>query len=265
MKILKSILVLLCISQVSFAQSSPNFSFLGLDEIKNKVNADLKRFTERTGVVSNFRSLAPASPLGIWGFNVGVELTSLSPNTFEILGQSLNLPSYFPRFHAAKGLTPNLDGEISLLVPRFIMNQNTTIPEEVKSLVVYGAGLKYTLLGEDEFPISLAARVTYNRLNLSFFKSDTYGADVSLSRAITLPIIPLRLTPYAGVGYMAINGAFKKKFIGMDAIDTHSIQDYRYFGGLSAKLFIFNVTGQIDTPATLKKIESKSFKISIEI
>ena len=265
MKILKSILILMFFPYLSFAQTFPDLALAsGLDEIKIQDNSGLKRFTELTGVISNFRSLAPASPLGIWGWNVGVEVTSLPQNTFEILGQSLDLPSYFPRFHAAKGLTPNLDAEFSLLLPRFIVGQ-TSLPEEIRSLAVYGAGLKYTLLREEEFPISLAARATYNRLYLSFFKSDTYGADLSLSRSVKLPIIPLRLTPYAGIGYMAINGAFKKNLIGLDTSHIHALQDYRYFGGLSTKLFIFNLTSQIDAPATFKKIDSVSFKISLEM
>ncbi|MBI2645876.1 MAG: hypothetical protein HYW85_02420 [Deltaproteobacteria bacterium] len=241
-----------------------NSRLLSLDEIKTQANESLKSFTERTGVVSNFRSLAPASPLGIWGWNVGVEVTSLPQNTFDILRQPFDLPSYFPRFHVVKGLTPNLDFEASLLLPRFVMGQNA-LPQEIRNIAVYGAGLKYALLREEEFPISLAVRATYNRLYLSFFKSDTYGADLSLSRSVKLPIIPLQLTPYAGIGYMAINGVFNKSLIGLDVSQIHTLQDYRYFVGMSTKLFIFNFTSQIDVPATFKKIDSVSFKFSLEI
>ena len=264
MKILKSILILLFLSQIGFAQTPLNFRPLSLDDIKTQANESLKNFTERTGVVSNFRSLAPASPLGIWGFNVGVEITSLPQNTFQVFNQPLNLPSYFPRFHVAKGLTPNLDAELSLLLPRLVLSRGS-LPQEIESLAVYWGGLKYTLLREEEFPISLAARATYNRLYLSFFKSDTYGADVSISRLVKLPLIPLRLTPYTGIGYMAINGEFKKSLIGDAVSQTHTLQDYRYFGGISTKLFIFNFTSQIDVPATFKKIDSVSFKLSLEI
>ena len=188
MKILKSILVLMLVtvlwSHVSFAQiPSGSFTVASLDDIKARANVELKRFTELTGTVSNFRSLSPASPLGIWGFNVGVEITSLPQNTFQIFNQPLNLPSYFPRFHAAKGLTPNLDAELSLLLPRLVLGRGA-LPQEIESLAVYGGGLKYTLLREEEFWISLAARATYNRLYLKFFKSDTYGADVSVSRSV---------------------------------------------------------------------------------
>src|SRR3989338_9662548 len=214
MKIIKPILILLFLSHISFAQTSSNrFGLLGIDDIKTQVNTDLKRFTERSGVVSNFRSLAPASPLGIWGFNVGVEITSLPQNTFQVFNQPLNLPSYFPRFHVAKGLTPNLDAELSLLLPRLVLGRGA-LPQEIESLAVYGGGLKYTLLREEEFWISLAARATYNRLYLKFFKSDTYGADVSVSRSVKLPLIPSRFTPYTGIGYMAINGDFKKSLLG---------------------------------------------------
>ncbi len=265
MKVLKPILILMLLSHASFAQMAPQgFTVASLDDIKTRANAELKRFTELTGTVSNFRSLAPASPLGIWGFNVGVELTSLPRNTFQIFNQPLTLPSYFPRFHAAKGLTPNLDAEISLLLPRLVLSRGA-LPQEIESLAVYGGGLKYTLLREEEFPISLAARATYNRLYLRFFKSDTYGADVSVSRSIKLPFIPLRLTPYTGIGYMTINGEFKKSLIGDDVSQIHNLQDYRYFGGLSTRLFIFNLTSQIDAPATFQKIDSVSFKISLEI
>lgn len=242
---------------VIFGFSVPSFSLStsNISDIKDRGSYDLFRFTEVTGMTANMKPLSSAQSLGIWGANLGVEFTSIPQNAFQVFNTPLNLPAFFPRLNVAKGLTPALDLEASVLYPRILQSQ-INLPQEVKDLVVYGAGLKYTIL--DEEPLSLAIRATYNRLNLSFFHSDTYGADLSMSRRVSLGF--MSVTPYVGAGYVSINGTFKKEIVDLlKASSTYRIEDYRYFTGASLKLFLLNITGQADfgNPKTSNTVSVK--------
>lgn len=225
-----------------------------------------REFAEMTGLVSNFKALSPANPLGIWGFKGGLELTSIPPGTFQIFSNTVDLPPFFPRLHVVKGLTPNFDAEVSILFPKLLIgfSRALALPLEIKDLITYGGGLKYALFTEEEFPFSLAARITYNRLNVSFYRSDVFGADASISRSLTLPFLPLSFTPYIGAGYISIIGKFRKEKIPLGLNTDYKIQDYRYFAGLSTRFLIFNLTGQADF-ANPKRANTVSLKIGIDI
>jgi len=255
--------VLLSILVGYTGQAAINLS--SLEDLKNRTNSELRRFTEFTGMTSKFRSLSPASPLGILGFDAGIELTTIPTDAFQVFDEKIDVPPAFPRLSLAKGITPNLDIEVSALVPAVLGNQ-INLPEELKELLVYGGGFKYTMLREKGLvPFSLALRASYTRLNLSFFHLDTYSGDFSVSRSLSLPLLPVSITPFAGLGYVNINGEFKDENLDLiKASKTHQIQDYRYFAGASLKLFIFDVTGQADfgNPADAN---TYSLKIGLEL
>lgn len=250
------ILFLILISSLSRA-----FWIQSDNPLQNKSQV-LHNFTEITGMVSNFRALSPAKPLGIWGFQGGIELTSIPPETFQVFTNSIKLPPFYPRANIAKGLTPNLDFEASILVPKLI--SPLSLPPELQGFITYGGGLKYAIFNELESPFSLAARATYNRLNISFFRSDTFGADLSLSRFLTVPFTSIRFAPYAGAGYVSVIGKFRKEKIPSGVGWDYKAQDYRYFAGLSTRFLIFNLTGQADF-ANPKRANTISFKIGVDI
>lgn len=222
------------------------FGAYDLTELKNRTNAELRTFTEITSMASNFKGLAPASPLGIWGFNAGVELTTLPHLALQVTDEDIELPKAFPRISVAKGLTPNFDIALSGMTAK-IFPSELELPQELSNLFVYGGGLKYTVLREGIFPVSVGVRATYNRLKLPFFKSDTYGADVSLSRSLFL-FPKVSVTPFAGVGYVSIHGEFNPTELSkyLQVSSKQAISDYRYFSGVSFNLFFLNMTGQFD-------------------
>lgn len=255
---IQKLVLFFCVFISSFAHA---FSIQVDNPLKDQSHV-FHEFTEITGMVSNFRALSPAKSLGLWGFQGGLELTSLPPQAFQIFTKNIELPPFFPRLNLAKGLTPHLDIESSLLVPKLIAP--LALPPELQGMFIYGGGIKYAIFNEDEFPFSLAARATYNRLNMSFFRSDTFGADISISRALTAPLISLAFTPYMGIGYVTIIGKFRKEKIPPGVGSDYKAQDYRYFAGLSTRLFIFNLTCQADF-ANPKRANTLSLKLGVDI
>lgn len=260
----KTIFVLLALIISTKSYASPLDDYF--QQFRNRIEQEIKEFVLVSGWSSNFRGLSPASSLGVWGFDVGVELTSLPQNAFHLAGQDLSLPSFFPRVTLAKGITPNLDFQSSFLFPQ-ILQGRVDLPEEIKKLIIYGGGLKYTLFHEEESWVSVAARVSYTRLYLDFFSNEVFGADASLSRSLKIPFTPFQLTPYLGGGYIGTKGEFKTTFIPFVTTGKHTAEAYRMFGGASLKLFFLDFTGQVDQSSSRRfsPIKTYSIKTSINV
>ena len=234
------------------------------NQFKNRLEREVVHFTRVAGWTSQFRALSPSAPLGIWGFDGGLELTSIPNTAFKFSGYALDMPPFFPRIALAKGITKFLDLEASLLAPKLLVAQDQ-LPDEMKSLLIYGGALKYTFLNEAQFFFSLAGRASFTRLALDFFKSDIYGADMSISRALAVPLtIPLTVTPYAGVGYISTTGEFDDDFIPFISGKKRTAENYRMFSGLSIKAFVVDVTGQVDVTGD-SNLNTYSLKISLDI
>jgi len=238
-----------------------------IDEFRGRAENEMKSFSQMAGWTSHFRSLAPSTSHGILGFDFGIEVTSIPTGAFRFDDQALDLPAAFPRVHVAKGITKYLDLEASLLSPK-ILGSNINIPEALESLLVLGGALKYTMLDEDDYYVSMAIRGSYTKTKLDFFNADIFSADLSLSREFGVPLTPLTLTPYLGAGYISTAGEFDKSFLPFVSVYKYHSNNYRYFGGLSLKLFTLELTGQMDRSGSRNltdPVETYSAKISIDI
>ena len=216
-----------------------------INHFQSRATKELQEFTRMAGWTSQVRGLSPSNPLGVWGLDVGVELTTIPEKAFRFENYKMELPPAFPRLNIAKGITRNLDGEVSFMAPGLLKGQ-VDIPDEIESLWVVGGSAKYTFLREENYFISLAGRASLTRLGLSFFKADVFGADASLSRSISFPLLPITLTPYVGGGYVSSTGEFDQGFIPFVPGNKIIGQNIRYFGGASLRLFIVDITGQAD-------------------
>lgn len=233
------------------------------DHFKNRHENELSEFVRVAGWTSQFRGLSPSRPLGAFGLDIGMELTSIPLNAFHLKGYDLRLPPVFPRLNIAKGITRNLDIEVSMLVPKILKNQ-LNMPGEIEGLLIWGGGLKYTLLHEAEFFASLAARVSYTRLMLDFFKSDIYGADGSLSHSFKLSSFPVILTPYGGAGYVSTLGTFDQGLIPFSPRGKQKARNYRFFGGASLKVSLLDITGEIDL-SDAPSVKTYSLKLGFDV
>jgi hypothetical protein len=234
---------------------------------KGRTNLELREFIHLSALTGNIRSLSPSSPLSALGWDVGLEFTSVPQNVFQFKSGHLELPKYFPRLNFAKGLTENLDLEGSILTT--LLFGSARVPEALTRLWLYGGALKYTILNESDFWISLAGRATYARLDLPFLEEDIFGADASISRGIkvsSLPALPITLTPYLGAGYVSTIAKFDQRRIPYAPLDKQRpVQGYRYFSGLSFKFSMVDFTFLAESSRHPKKLRTYSFKMSVDI
>jgi hypothetical protein len=198
-------------------------------------------FSEQLGLALAYRALAPAEPLGLLGFDVGVEITAVKIDKNESFWTAVNpdLPSYlgFPKLHAQKGLPFGID--VGLVY--------TKLPSS--NIGMIGGEVKWAILKGTLATPALAIRGSYTTLTgVDQLDLSTYGADVSVSKGIAF------VTPYLGVGQVWIKSS-------TDAVplQDESISAMRTFVGAKLSLLLLSFAAEVD----FSKVPSYSFRAGL--
>ena len=171
------------------------------------VQPEFKLFSEDLGAALSYKAVIPAEPLGITGFDLGLEVTSTEMKNSTLWrtatgGGSALSSLIVPKLHVHKGLPLNID------VGAFYSAVPTT------NIKLYGGELRYAILEGGIAAPAVAIRGSVSKLTgvdqLSF---GTKGLDLSISKGFAM------FTPYAGVGRVwvdstpvASNGLTKETF-----------------------------------------------------
>jgi hypothetical protein len=202
-----------------------------------------KDLSKEAGAALSYKNLSPAEPLGITGFDVGVESSFVSistgKNNYWEKAFSNDAPSMLvlPKLRARKGLPFGIDiGAMYSFVPG-------------SNIKLYGAEVSYAILEGTVATPALKVRGTYTKLtgvdDLSF---QTTGIDASISKGF------LMLTPYAGVGMVRIDSkaqgrlqTFSTALSGGSPLSEEKIWQSRYFAGLQiSPLPLFAITAEVE-------------------
>lgn len=181
MKTRLSILCILgCLTQPVWAT---NISTLGA-----LAQPEFKSFSEDLGSALSYKAVTPPTPLGVTGFDLGLEVSSTKMQNSALWSTATNGGSSLssmivPKLHAFKGLPLNIDiGAFYSAVP-------TT------NIKLYGGELRYAILEGGVALPAVGIRGSMTKLTgvdqLSF---GTKGLDLSISKGFAM------FTPYAGVG-----------------------------------------------------------------
>ena len=186
MKNFKGMKITMLIMLVSLAPVSV-YANNDLDGVENLTQANFELFADNLASAVSYKSLSPAEPLGILGFDVSIAIsaTTIDETLFNIAsngGWDLEyLP--MPKLMVHKGLPFNFD------VGAFY----TSAPDT--DIKIWGAELKYSFVDGGLITPALAFRLTYSSLEgLDELEQDNIGAEVSISKGFAI------LTPYAGLG-----------------------------------------------------------------
>lgn len=186
---MKNKLALLCVLGC-FAQPvwAANISTLGA-----LAQPEFKLFSEDLGAALSYKAVTPPAPLGITGFELGLEVTSTEMKNSALWttatngGKALN-SLIVPKLHVFKGLPLGIDiGAFYSAIP-------TT------NIKLIGGELRYAILEGGVALPAVGIRGSMSKLSgveqLSF---NTKGLDVSISKGFVM------FTPYAGVGTVWID------------------------------------------------------------
>lgn len=177
---MKKRILLLCISG---CLAQPALAANNIDLTNIATQADFKTFSEDLGAALSYKPVTPPTPLGITGFDVGLEVTSTKMRNLDVATNSSMKNLVVPKLHIYKGLPLNID------VGAFYSAVPTT------NIKLYGGELRYALLeGGVALPaVGIRGAITLLR-GVDQFTFSTKSLDVSISKGFAL------FTPYAGLG-----------------------------------------------------------------
>jgi hypothetical protein len=159
-----------------------------INQLQNLTQPTFRNLSEDLGAALSYKALAPAEPLGITGFDIGLDASSTSLSFGDALKTATGASSVpssviVPRLHVQKGLPFNIDLGLAY----------TSVPGSNIKLV--GGEIKYAFIEGGVALPAVAARLTMTKLSgVDQLDFKTRSFDVSISKGF------LMLKPYAGVG-----------------------------------------------------------------
>lgn len=202
-----------------------------LDPTKLTLQQEFKDMSKEVGFGLSYFPLAPAEPLGITGFDIGVEVTAVDINENKSYWEAMgDFPGMLPvpKLHVQKGLPFGIDiGAIYSKVP------DTNIQ-------LIGGEIKWAVLKGTLATPAVAIRGSYTKLlGVDNLDLETVGYDASISKGVAM------FTPYAGVGQVMINS--EPKNLPSDfTLKDEEITETKYFVGVKTKLLLLTVTAEAD-------------------
>jgi hypothetical protein len=202
-----------------------------IDQLQNLAQDQFRLLSEDMGAAFSYKAMAPAAPLGITGFDVGVVVsaTSLENEAALEAATSGDAPSVLPmpRLHVLKGLPWNID----------IGGTYVSVPGT--DIKLWGAELRWALLEGGVATPAVGLRGSMTRLDgVNQLDFDTKAIDISVSKGFVFA------TPYAGVGQVWVSSTPKN--IPLNPISEETFSMTKMFAGVSMKFLLVNMVFEVD-------------------
>lgn len=188
---------------------------------------EFRAFTQDAASALSYKAVSPGEPLGIAGFDLGVELSATRlnrPDLFKAAGGRGERVLALPKLHVQKGLPLSLDvGAFYAAVPGFDAS-------------LYGAELRWSPLAGGALSPALSLRAAYTALSGSDALDFHSGsAEILVSKGF------LFVTPFAGAGL--VRSSFKPL---RGTLAEESLWQRKLFAGVNLNLGLLNVALEAD-------------------
>ncbi|MHB8454184.1 MAG: hypothetical protein ACYDDO_05685 [Acidiferrobacterales bacterium] len=186
--------------------------------------SDFRLLSEDLGSGLSYKALSPPAPLGLTGFDIGVEVTDtkITNKAAWNLVTNNNAPGSLvvPKIHVFKGLPLGFDiGAFYSSVPG-------------SNIRLWGAELRYALRKGGVTTPALGLRASYTKLQgVSQLDFNTKGLDLSISKGFAL------FTPYAGIGRVWVDSAP----VNVPSLQAVSFSQAKYFVGANLNFAVINI------------------------
>jgi len=209
--------------------SSPTWavSDLSLDSIKTLGQPTFKALSEDLAAALSYKGVIPAEPLGLPGFDVGVETTFTAPQSVDKWGSAIGnkdlslLP--LPKLHAHIGLPFDIDvGGVYAMVPG-------------SNIKYFGGELRYSFVSGNLALPAVAVRGAFTKLSgVDHFDMSTKSVELTVSKGF------LMFTPYAGIGEVWANSSSDLKVGAVNAFSDVDLSLFKMFLGLNINMGLIN-------------------------
>jgi hypothetical protein len=225
---------LFCILIVFFVFVSSEASADDIDFQIDMMQSHFERFSKELGASLSYKGFGPAEPLGVFGFDVGLEISAADidedSDFWERATEDSDMPGLIPipKIYIKKGLPSKMD--IGAIYSK-VYDSNISL---------IGAELKYAIAEGSMTTAAIAVRGSYSRLlGVDQLDLDTYGLDLSISKGF------FDMTPFGGVGAVWINSKPKSLPTGLN-LDKEDITLLRFFAGTTFSLSSLNITADVE-------------------
>ena len=215
---------------ISFPIQAANLDSLGAITTQ----PPFRLLSEDLGAVLSYKPLSPGEPLGITGFDLGIEVSATRLENAavyaSVTGDSTST-LYLPRVHVHKGLPFGIDLGASY----------AAVPDS--NIKLWGAEVRYAILKGGTTSPALALRGSYTALDgVSQLKFTTAGVDLSISKGFAI------FTPYAGIGKIWVRSSPDASL----SLTDEKFDLNKLFVGVNMNLAVINIAVEGDRtgPAT---------------
>lgn len=201
--------------------------------------------TEDFGAALSYKAITPAEPLGLVGFDIGIEATGTSLESVDKWGGTIGntdlsiLP--VPKLHVHKGLPLNIDlGLVYSQIP-------TT------GIQYIGGEIRYSFVSGNVALPAIAVRGTYTKLmGIDEIDFSTKGIEATISKGF------LMLTPYAGLGqvWASADLSYTDTTLGKVSL-TSDVSMFKWFVGLNLNLGLMNLAFEVDQTGAAQSYSAK--------
>lgn len=234
-------------SQSSYAATTFDLATL-ISNQQATAQTSFRALSEDFGAALSYKPITPAAPLGITGFDIGVEvsatdITKSAAAWKSATGSSAPSTLPVPKLYLAKGLPLDID------VAAFY----TAIP--TTNISVYGAALSYAIIGGGLAMPAVTVRGAMTKLNgidqLSF---STKSLDISISKGFA------GFSPYAGAGIVSVDSStpvtatIAGASVGLQA---ENFTQSKLFAGLNVNLGLPNFAIEVDQTGGTQSVSAK--------
>lgn len=243
-KSLALLAVLGLFSQSSFATTTTLASNLAAWQAAGQ--SGYHALAQEFGAALSYKPVTPAAPLGITGFDIGLEASSTdmsasAKTAWQNLVPGTSVPNLvIPKLYVAKGLPFDID------VAAFYSAIPTT------SITLSGAAISYAIIGGGMALPAVTIRGAYTSLGgINELSFNTRSLDISISKGF------LGFTPYAGVGEVWVNSSTSNTYAQQAGITSEGFNQPKVYVGLNINLGLPNLAIEGDTTGGISTYSAK--------
>lgn len=200
-----------------------------IDQIDLLLQTEFRQLSEDLGAALSYKAVIPATPLGLTGFDLGVEVTATQLENRDAWDRASSGTApdtlYVPRLHLHKGLPLGFD------IGAFY----TSVPGS--NIELWGAELRYAIIKGGAVTPALGLRGTYSKLSgVDQLDFHTRGLELLVSKGFVF------FTPYAGAGRVWT----VSEPVGVTNVSKEEFTQGKYFVGGNFNLGLVNLALEAD-------------------
>lgn len=224
----------------ALALTAAPFAHAGdLNNIGSLAQDSFLKLSKDLGAVTSYKGVTPATPLGLVGFDLGIELTATNlenSGIFKQAGGSSSSTVLVPKLHIHKGLPFGFD------IGAFISKVSDA------NISLIGAEARWAIIDDGIATPAVGLRVAGTKeTGVGQIDLSTLSADIVVSKKLTL------VTPFVGVGRVQVTS---KPNVG--GLKEEKFSQSRIFAGLNVNLVAVNVAVEAEKQGDATSLSAKA-------